>query len=74
MTHVAPHATTVTIHGRTLALLPNELPVMLRGELPPDFVLRFQQFGVRIPKRGTVPYTLRQPGAEPATLYCRRAA
>lgn len=68
-----------TVGVRRVALMPDEVPVMLRGEIPPDLADKLEHVGFRLPPRGTRPYTLELPrrgGAvtpEVVTLHCRRA-
>ena len=71
-------STPLLVVGRCkIALMPDELPIIVRGEIPPDFAEKLARFSLNLPKRGTVAYHLefRDGSGRQLTvpLYCRRA-
>lgn len=77
MTHISPNVTHLLVTGRReIALRPDEVRILVMGEIRPKHVPQIERLGLRLPPRGTIPFVLKVRaghGFQTHTAYCRRA-
>lgn len=78
MNPVCPSVThRLTLGPRTIALMPEEIPTIVQGEIPPRLAAKLGRLGILLPPRGTAACQLeiRRPGKSiiVSEIHCRRA-